>query len=96
MTREVDATEGGPVTRPFFWEGGRKVARKKLGIERGAGWSTRPVTRKPGARPVRPVGYRLVVLPRTPQAEIDICLECPLPDCGRRGCPLKRAAAAPV
>jgi hypothetical protein len=51
------------------------------------------VTRKHGARPVRPVGYRLVVLPQTPQAEIDVCLECPLPDCGRRGCPLSKPAA---
>ena len=61
---------------------------------REPGWSARgPVTRKHGAWPVRPVGYRLVVLPQTPQAEIDVCLECPLPDCGRRGCPLRKPAA---
>lgn len=60
--------------------------------ERAGGWSVRkPVTRKQGARPVRPVRYSLIDLPETPQAEIDVCLACPLPDCGPRGCPLARA-----
>jgi hypothetical protein len=48
------------------------------------------VTRKRGARPVKPVGYHLVTLPQTPQEEIDVCLACPLPDCQREGCALER------
>jgi hypothetical protein len=65
------------------------MARKNLNAPRQpAGWSLRPVTRKIGGRPVRPIGYSLVTLPRTPQDEIDVCLECPLPDCREKGCPL--------
>jgi hypothetical protein len=57
-------------------------------LSRESGWSVRPVTRKIGGRPVRPIGYSLVTLPQTPQEQIDICLACPLPDCQRRGCEL--------
>ncbi|MCU0507712.1 MAG: hypothetical protein MUC34_04785 [Anaerolineae bacterium] len=65
------------------------MARAGVGQGKGAGWSVRPVTRKRGARRVKPMGYRLVALPQTPQEEIDVCLACPLPDCQREGCALE-------
>lgn len=46
------------------------------------------------ARRIKPISYDDVDHPQTPQAEIDVCLECPLPDCRRRGCPLAQRGLA--
>jgi hypothetical protein len=55
-----------------------------------SGWSAQGDRRKLSGRQVRPIAYGRITLPQTPQAQIDICLRCPLPDCRPKGCPLEK------
>ncbi len=62
-------------------------------------WTGRVVIRPQRGHRVRPIAYDRPTdddIPHAPQAEIDACLACPLPDCDQRRCPRthKRTRAA--